>query len=37
MIIDKDKIAAYQFGGEMVHSCATPRKRYMRHPESGQG
>jgi hypothetical protein len=27
MIIDKDKISAYQFGEEMVHSaCATPEE-----------
>jgi len=27
MVIDKDKIAAYQFGDEVVHSaCATPEE-----------
>jgi hypothetical protein len=27
MVIDKDKIAAYQFGDETVHSaCATPEE-----------
>ena len=27
MVIDNDKIAAYQFGDEMVHSaCATPEE-----------